>query len=224
MLSTSGRADIVAVTPGDVAGPKGERSLHHPSAPVLKREPPTGPEWLHEVKHDGWRAQLHKAGDVVTIYTRNGNDVTHRFKAVAEAVAKLPARSAIIDAEIIACDAEGLPNFYALMRHAPHGCCAYCFDLLEFDGRQLTTVPLDERRYLLRQLLKRRDQDAVRLSEVFDDPHELLAACEKRGLEGIVSKLRDQPYKSGDNKGWIKVKTAAWRAANKDRWELFQKG
>jgi bifunctional non-homologous end joining protein LigD len=126
-----------------------------PSAPVLKREPPTGREWLHEVKHDGWRAQLHKAGDVVTIYSRNGNDVTQRFKSVAEAVAKLPAHSVIMDAEIIACDADGVPDFYALMHRAPHGCCAYCFDLLELDGTACDMMGLVERRYPLRRLLKR---------------------------------------------------------------------
>jgi hypothetical protein len=175
------------------------------------------------VKHDGWRAQLHKTGDAVTIYTRRGNDVTQRFRSVAEAVARLPARSIIIDAEIIACDANGAPDFYALTRRAPHGCCAYCFDLLELDGTAYDMMGLVERRSPLRRLLKRGDGDMLRLSEVFDDPQALLAACEKRGLEGIVLKLRDERYRSGKNPGWVKVNTAAWRAANRDRWELFQK-
>jgi bifunctional non-homologous end joining protein LigD len=172
-----------------------------PSAPILRRDPPTGPEWLHEVKHDGWRAQLHKTGDAVTIYTRRGNDVTQGFRSVAEAVARLPARSIIIDAEIIACDANGAPDFYALTRRAPHGCCAYCFDLLELDGTAYDMMGLVERRSPLRRLLKRGDGDMLRLSEVFDDPQALLAACEKRGLEGIVLKLRNERYRSGKNPG-----------------------
>ena len=68
--------------------------------------------------------------------------------AIAAAVERLPVASAIIDAELVACNADGTPNFYAMMRGAPHGCCAYCFDLLEFDGRSLMVAPLEERRYL----------------------------------------------------------------------------
>ena len=67
-----------------------------PSAPVLAKSPPNGREWLHELKFDGWRAQLHLAGDDVAIYTRNGNDVTRRFKSVAVAMATLPATSAVV--------------------------------------------------------------------------------------------------------------------------------
>jgi bifunctional non-homologous end joining protein LigD len=188
-----------------------------PSAPVLAKAPPVGREWVHEVKFDGWRAQLHKAGADVVIYTRNGNDVTRRFRGIAAAMAtKLQASSAIIDAELVACDASGAPNFYALMGGAKHGCCAWCFDLLEFNGRVLTAAPLDERRYLLRKLLKRAP-DELRFSNDFKDPVTLLKACEKHGLEGIVSKLREDQYRSGPNHGWIKVKTATWRAANRER-------
>ena len=130
-----------------------------PSAPVLGREPSRGREWIHEVKHDGWRAQLHKAGDDVVIFSRSGADFTKRFRSIADAVLKLPTPSAIVDAELIACDAEGAPNFYALMGGAKHGCCAYCFDLLEFEGRSLVGDPLDERRFLLRRLMQRADRD-----------------------------------------------------------------
>ena len=194
-----------------------------PSAPVLAKAPPIGREWIHEVKHDGWRAQLHKAGDDVIVFTRNGNDATSRFKSVALPLATLPVTSAIIDAELVACDPEGAPNFYALMGGAKHGCCAYCFDLLELEGCSLLATPMDERRYLLRRLMKRADRDTLRLSEAFDDPLALLVACEKHGLEGIVSKLRGDRYRSGKNPGWVKVKTATWRAANRDRYKLFEK-
>jgi bifunctional non-homologous end joining protein LigD len=193
-----------------------------PSAPVLRTEPPTGPEWLHEVKHDGWRAQLQLKDGKATVYGKNGGDLTRRFRAIAAAVERLPATSAIVDAELVACNADGTPNFYAMMRGAQHGCCAYCFDLMEFDGRSLVVAPLEDRRYLLRRLLKRADKDALRLSETFDDPLALLKACEKHGLEGIVSKRRGDPYRSGSKSGWIKVKTAVWRAANAERHKLFE--
>ena len=194
-----------------------------PSVPILAKAPPVGSEWIHEVKHDGWRAQLHKAGDDVVVFTRNGNDATRRFNSVALALAALPVESAIIDAELVACDADGAPNFYALMGGAKHGCCAYCFDLMKFDGRSLVATQLDERRFLLRRLMQRADRNTLRLSEVFDDPLALLAACEEQGLEGIVSKLRGDHYSSGKNSGWIKVKTTAWRAANSERYKLFEK-
>jgi bifunctional non-homologous end joining protein LigD len=85
------------------------------------------------------------------------------------------------------------------------------------------TVPLEERRARLHQLLCGADGDLLRFSESFDDPDKLLAAAVELGLEGIVSKKRDQPYRSGKNTGWIKVKTAAWREANRDRWEMFER-
>ena len=100
-----------------------------PSAPVLKRQPPTGPQWLHEVKFDGWRAQLHKAGDEVAIFTRKGHDYTKRFPAIRDSLLALPAKSAIIDAEIVVCDSDGKPDFKALRteRHAisAHGASIY---------------------------------------------------------------------------------------------------
>jgi ATP-dependent DNA ligase len=73
----------------------------------------------------------------------------------------------------------------------------------------------------LEALLAGAGADLLRFSEAFDDAEKLLAAALEHGLEGIVSKMRDQPYRSGKNLGWIKVKTAAWREANRDRWEMF---
>ena len=194
-----------------------------PSAPLLRLEPPVGPEWVHEVKHDGWRAQMHLRGGMATIYGKNGGDLTRRFRSIAEAVEALPFDSLIVDAELVGCDGDGTPNFYDLMRGAPHGCCAYCFDLLQIDDRWLTSSALDERRHLLRRVLRRADKDALRLSETFDDPAALLEACEKHGLEGIVSKRRMDPYRPGPKSGWVKVKTTTWRAANGERYKLFEK-
>ena len=194
-----------------------------PSAPVLAKSPPIGREWIHEVKHDGWRAQLHKAGDDVVIYSKTGADFTKRFRSIADAVLKLPVTSCIIDSELVACDKDGNPNFYELMRATRHGCCAWCFDLLELDGTDHTMAPLEYRRHLLSKLLKRAKSDTLRMSENFRDPIALLKAAETHGLEGIVSKLREDCYRSGKNPGWVKVKTAAWRSANSERYKLFEK-
>ena len=190
-----------------------------PSAPVLKRQPPTGPQWLHEVKFDGLRAQLHKAGDEVAIFTRKGHDYTKRFPAIRDSLLALPAKSAIIDAEIVVCDSDGKPDF------KPYGAtrdlCAWCFDLLQLNSQGLRRRKLIERKAMLRHLLNKADDHTLRFSDTFADPGRLLAAAESQGLEGIVSKLSSQPYRSGKNPGWIKVKCRAWREANKDRWELF---
>jgi ATP-dependent DNA ligase len=78
-----------------------------PSVPVLKPYPPEGADWLHEVKFDGWRAQLHKDGDAVAVYSRNGRDMTRRFPFVRDSLIMLPAHTAIIDAEIVVCDTMG---------------------------------------------------------------------------------------------------------------------
>ena len=97
-----------------------------------------------------------------------------------------------------------------------------CFPSLSVGGKDVRREPLEERRARLEGLLAGADGDLLRFSEAFDDAEKLLAAALELGLEGIVSKKRDQPYRSGKNVGWVKVKTAAWREANRDRWEMFE--
>jgi len=194
-----------------------------PSLPVLMREPPRGDQWLHEVKFDGWRVQLHKSGDNVTIFTRKGNDYTKRFRTIRDSLIALAANSAIIDAEIVVCGNDGKPDFNALMEGSTDDLCAWCFDLLEINGRGLRRRALIERRAMLRHLINLADDHVLRFSETFPDPIKLLKVANKAGLEGIVSKLSYQPYRSGKNPGWIKVKCRAWREANRDRWEMFEK-
>src|SRR5262245_62083826 len=90
------------------------RTFILPAIPVLRQRPPKGPDWLHEVKFDGYRVQLHKDRGQVVIYSRNGSDFTRRYEAIAQAVSRLPVRSAIIDAELTVLDDHGRPDFYAL--------------------------------------------------------------------------------------------------------------
>lgn len=194
-----------------------------PSAPVLRINPPTGDGWIYELKFDGFRAQLHKDRDRVTIYSRNGRDMTRQFRALVGPLAGLPARTAIIDAEVVASDGSGQPDFRALLAGASDGVCAWCFDLLAMDGEDLRSQPLHTRRARLQRLLGKRASDVVRFSESFADPIALLEAVASMKLEGIVCKKADQPYRSGKNPGWVKVKTAQWKAANRDRGELFSK-
>jgi bifunctional non-homologous end joining protein LigD len=194
-----------------------------PALPKLRASPPTGEGWLYELKFDGYRVQLHKEGLSSSIYGRNGGDFTRRFPAVAAAVLGLPTKSCIIDGELIAAGRHGQPDFLALLhgRHVPT--CVYCFDLLELNGRDLREQPLVQRRARLQALLVRADSKLIRYSEAFPDAGVLLAECVRLGLEGIVAKRKDAPYRSGTRSGWIKVKTPEWKAVNQHRAKLFEK-
>ncbi len=187
-----------------------------PSTPVLKRAPPKGTQWLHEVTFNGWRAQLHRAGNKVTIFMR-GSDYTGRMPDLRDSLGALPARSAIIDAEIVLCETDGKPDLKALKEGRAGDLCAWCFDLLELDRHDLRQLPLIERKAKLRDLLIAADDHVLRYSEEFPDARKLLAVADKAGLEGVVSKLKHQLYRSGRNSGWIKVRCAPWRNANRDR-------
>jgi bifunctional non-homologous end joining protein LigD len=194
-----------------------------PALPKLRTSPPTGDAWQFEVKFDGYRVQLHKAGLSSAMYGKNGGDFTRRFARITAAVLGLPTRSCIIDGELIAAGRHGQPDFLALLhgRHVPT--CVYAFDLLELQGRDLRDQVLVQRRARLQALLARAKSDLLRFSESFPDANALLAECSRRGLEGIVAKRKDAPYRSGTRSGWIKVKTSEWRADNVWRGEFFEK-
>lgn len=193
-----------------------------PCEPVEQTSPPTGNGWSHEIKWDGYRLQLHKEGARGFIFSKNGKDFTARFRGIAKAVAELPCKSCVIDAEGVAPGSGGAPDFRALVGGQQHKMAA-CFDLLEIDGKDMRGDKLTTRRARLERLLKRAKSEVLAFSAAFEDAEGLLADLCAAGLEGIVSKQIDQPYVSGRNRGWIKVKCHAWREANRDRWELFEK-
>ena len=194
-----------------------------PCSPVQRSWPPTGDAWLHEVKFDGWRVQIHKSEHGVAIYTRNGHDYLRRLHSISGPAASLPARSIIIDGELTACDDRGAPDFRALhFRRLQGGLCVWAFDLLHLNGQDLRALPLVERKAKLEKLVYKTRDNWLRFSENFNDGVKLLASCDRMGLEGIVSKRKDAPYCSGKG-DWIKVKCATWREANKNRGDLFNK-
>jgi bifunctional non-homologous end joining protein LigD len=193
-----------------------------PALATLRPSPPTANGWQFELKFDGFRAQIHKAGLAAALFGKNGGDLTTRFPTIAASVITLPVRSCIIDGELIAAGAEGQPDFLALLhRHAP--VCVYAFDLMELDGHDLRERPLEKRRAQLKRLLGRGKSNLLRYSDSFPDAGTLLAECARLGLEGIVAKRKDAPYRSGSRAGWIKVKTEQWKAANQYRAKLFEK-
>ena len=126
-----------------------------PCLPRLADKPPAGPDWLHEIKHDGFRIMARRDGDRVRLLSRKGHDFASRFPLAAAAVAALSARSCIIDGEAIACDEKGLAVF-DLIRRQQHGrAVALCaFDLLELDGEDLRRMPIETRKLTLKSLLR----------------------------------------------------------------------
>jgi bifunctional non-homologous end joining protein LigD len=202
-----------------------------PCSPTTASKPPTGERRTHEVKWDGYRFQVIKLGRQVRSVSRNGADWTERMPAIAAAFARLPARVAQIDGELCLCDADGRPNFRALMRAARQRpvdetrLSFHAFDLLQLNAADLKPKPLAERRRRLVDLVHRLDEavPVLYLPDAFTSGDELLAMCAKLRLEGIVSKRLDRPYVPGPTRDWVKVKCAAWKEENRWRAEVFEK-
>ncbi len=115
---------------------------------------PAGPQWLHEIKHDGYRLLVRKAAGKVRIYTRRGTDWTKRFPAIVEAASKIKVASFYLDGEGVVCNADGVALFDELHSKAnDHAVFLYAFDLLEIDGEDLRPVPLEQRKARLRNVL-----------------------------------------------------------------------
>jgi bifunctional non-homologous end joining protein LigD len=180
--------------------------LIEPSLPSTKA-PPSGPGWIHEIKHDGFRILARRGNAGVQLITRAGNDFSQRFPFIALAVGKLPVRSCLIDGEGIVCDGNGLAVFEMIRRHGALASAVHCaFDLLELDGRDLRREPIEKRKALLAKLL-RGSHSSIVLNEHFEEDGAIVYrdAC-KLGCEGIVSKHLGSSYRSGRSKYWVKVK------------------
>ncbi|MCK1642123.1 non-homologous end-joining DNA ligase [Bradyrhizobium sp. 157] len=172
---------------------------------------PSGDRWIHEIKFDGYRVQLHIRNDAIKILTRRGNDWTTRFSKVAADAYLINAGSAIIDGEVVVPGADGTTDFSVLqneLRGKSTWLVMIAFDLLYLNGQDLRKVPLIERKAHLKKLIER---TAIQFSESFEiDGKEMFAHACKVGLEGVVSKVRDSRYPSGRGRDWVK-KTCAQR-------------
>ncbi len=187
-----------------------------PSLATLHDTAPSGPDWLHEIKFDGYRieARLDNGLDrgKVKLLTRKALDWTHRFERIAQAVAALPADTALLDGELVVENDKGISSFSMLQtdlkEHRGDRFVYWVFDLLYLDGRDLTDAPLLERKAALQQLLKGSGKNGpIRYAEHFDDDGSVIFkhACAMH-LEGIVSKRRDAPYRPGRSDNFIKAK------------------
>lgn len=184
-----------------------------PCLATLEDKPPAGEHWLHEVKFDGYRLQARISGGKVRLHTRTGLDWTDRFRdQIAAAFAALPCDTALIDGEVVALGKDGISSFSALQAALSDGEATdlvfYAFDLLHLDGEDLRAEPLLARKERLEELLQATKPDAaLRYSEHFVEPGQTMLrhAC-RMGLEGVISKRVDAPYRSGRGRDWIKSK------------------
>jgi bifunctional non-homologous end joining protein LigD len=185
-----------------------------PQLAKLVDRPPEGSGWAHEVKLDGYRAQLRVSHGGCVIRTRAGLDWTDRFAAIAKDAEALP--DCLIDGEVVALDERRLPNFGALQAALSEGksedLVFFAFDLL-FQGREdLRTLPLTDRKARLEALLQARGISGHRLhyvAHLVSGAQAVYASACKMGLEGIISKQLAAPYRSGRSGGWLKTKCRA---------------
>lgn len=184
-----------------------------PTLATLQSKPPSGEAWLHEVKFDGYRVQARVKAGKVKLLTRTGLDWTARFgEAIPKALAGLPCETALIDGEIVALSESGISSFSALQQalsdEEPGDLVFFSFDLLYLDGEDLRADPLLARKERLEALLQGAERGgALRYSEHFVEPGQTMLshAC-RMGLEGVISKRADAPYRSGRGRDWIKSK------------------
>jgi bifunctional non-homologous end joining protein LigD len=181
----------------------------HPCQPIVAKQPPSGPGWAHELKHDGYRLQIHM------------RDGRVRWSG------RYPPRinvTAIMDAEVVCTDGKGVPTFETLhSRCNDHLAFACAFDLLMVGGEDLRHLPFAKRKAALRKLLKADRAGIQYVEHTEGDGAKLFKAVCKLGLEGIVSKKLDAPYKSGPSKTWIKVKNPKGSGGN-SRYRRSKKG
>jgi bifunctional non-homologous end joining protein LigD len=168
----------------------------------------SAPDWLHEIKYDGYRMRVERNGDRVRLITRNGYDWTNRYPWIVEAALKNQQKQFVIDGEAVILGVDGIPDFNALRsRKQDNEVQLYAFDILALDGEDLRQLPLSMRKTNLARLLARRpDGIFVAPFEHGEIGPDLFRAACNMGLEGLVSKRLDRPYRAWRSPDWIKVK------------------
>ena len=179
---------------------------------------PAGAEWLHEIKYDGFRLRVERDGDCVRLITRGGYDWPKRYPWIVEAALKNRQKRFVLDGEAVILGVDGISDFNALHSGNYNEEVQLCaFDLLPLDSDDLRDLPLSMRKANLARLLVRRP-DGIFVSDfeqVEIGPDLFRKACEF-GLEGLVSKHRDRPYRGGRQKHWIKVKNRQHHAMGRE--------
>jgi bifunctional non-homologous end joining protein LigD len=187
--------------------------------PTVGKTVPSTPEWFHEIKFDGYRLRVERDGDRVRLIARGGYDWTKRFPWIVQAALKNRRKQFVIDGEAVILGVNGVSDFNALhSRKQNHEVQLCAFDVLALDGEDLRSLPLSKRKTNLDRLLRGRSDG------IFVNPFEqgaigpdlFRAACDM-GLEGLVSKRSDRPYRGGRSPHWIKVKNRQHHAFDRAR-------
>jgi bifunctional non-homologous end joining protein LigD len=179
-----------------------------PQLATLVSEAPEGKEWLSELKYDGYRTLIAVAGGKASIFTRNGKDWTDKFPGIAEAAAALETDGTLIDGEIVAFDGKGRTDFSSLQKSIKQGgeMSCFVFDLIMEGGKDITDMPLTERKERLEKIVGRGQGALVYSDHVRGSAEKVFAEICRAGHEGIIAKRADAPYRSGRGKDWLKVK------------------
>ncbi len=211
--NAAARRSLTAKAVGKIVGAKRSELPREvkPQLATLVDAAPSGDQWLHELKFDGYRILARLQQGKVVLLTRNGHDWTHRFQGIAGALAKLPLESGVIDGEIVALNSEGISDFQQLQNQLRRGdeksLAFYAFDLPFVQGYDLRDAALVDRKQVLVSTLAASPDDVVRYSDHLIGSGEEFArqACQQ-GLEGIICKRADSPYVGARSPAWVKVK------------------
>ncbi len=178
---------------------------------TLSGKAPAGEEWLHEIKFDGYRVMIFISGGVARIRTRGGHDWTDRFYTIAGAASGLRVDNAVIDAEAVVLDEEGISDFGKLREALgqggnPGAIQAFCFDLLHLDGERMTRLPQRKRKAKLEEIIPKSGEYLKYSEHVAGGGETMIAnACDLK-LEGIICKRADAAYEMKRSRNWLKVK------------------
>ena len=211
---TRKQSSVNTNTTGAIEAPMPARIV--PELPSLAVAPPSGDDWVHEIKFDGYRILASIERGQVTLHTRKGNTWTDRIPLLVEALRSIPIKTAVLDGELVALDKRGMSDFQRLqdvLGAAPArqiGLVYYAFDLLYLNGADLRGVGLVQRKALLATLLAGIASPfarTIRLSDhVIGQGPAFFAQAARSGLEGIISKQRNAPYLAGRSRTWLKMK------------------
>jgi bifunctional non-homologous end joining protein LigD len=192
--------------------PSAKPRFVEPMKAKLVEKPPATGAWIYELKFDGIRLIATKDHEKGSLLSRNQNDLSARFPEIVDAVRKLPADECVVDGEVVALDEEGRSSFQLLQAREMEGresaVYFYAFDLLQLDGKVLLSLPLEARKSVLEKLCADAGDSPIRYSgAIGGDANQLLKEVRRRGLEGIIGKLRNSVYEPGRRSGaWIKLK------------------
>jgi bifunctional non-homologous end joining protein LigD len=208
------RPESVAGESGIADAPAARLPAHlEPQLATLSAEPPPGPEWLHELKYDGYRALCRIEHGKARLFSRNGKDWTREMAGIARAAAALPVAAAWLDGEVVVMQPDGRSSFqalqHALSANRDDGLTYVVFDAPFLDGRDLRKLPLVARKRALQAMLARAgEQDAIRYAGHLEgEGRAFFRHAAKLGVEGIVSKRRDAPYEHRRTTTWRKIRT-----------------